>query len=338
MKKIQVHPSRALRMAAIAAVPAVFGLAGLIYAQQQRNFDNVEEHMLPVQGNVYMMVGAGGNSAVSIGKDGVLVVDTQFAPLVPKMIAEIRKLTDKPIRMIINTHYHGDHTGGNEALSKAGGIIVGGNFAGQVAQNSPAAILAHENVLNRMSGPQPNNGPALPFGMLPTDTYFTNQKDEFFNGEAVQLIHPPNAHTDGDTMVFFRRSDVLATGDIFTPGGYPVVDIPGGGSINGLIAALNRIIDITVPAEKQEGGTYVIPGHGRLCDEADVVEYRDMATIIRDRIQDAIKKGQTLDQVKAAKLTRDYDPLYGSTTGFWTTDKFVEAVYNSLSASTNAKK
>jgi cyclase len=339
MKKIQFSSPRVLRMAVIVALPALMGIAGLLYAQgqqqrppQQPNFDNVVEHMLPVQGNVYMMVGAGGNSTVSIGKDGVLVVDTQFAPLVPKMVAEIKKLTDKPIRMIINTHYHPDHVGGNEALSKAGGIIVGGNFAGQVSQNSPAAIFAHENLLNRLSGPQPNNAPPLPFGMLPTDTYFTNQKDEFFNGEAVQLIHPPNAHTDGDTIVFFRRSDVISTGDIFTPGGYPVVDINGGGTINGLIAALNRIIDLTVPAEKQEGGTYVIPGHGRLCDEADVVEYRDMATIIRDRFQDAIKKGMTLEQVKAAKLTRDYDPLYGSTTGFMTTDRFVEIVYNSLSA------
>jgi len=338
MRKKSSSP-RTLRMAVIAAVPAVLGLAGILYAQnqaprppQQQNFDNVVENVLPVQGNIYMMVGAGGNSTISIGKDGVLVVDTQFAPVAPKMLAEIKKLTDKPIRMIINTHYHGDHVGGNETLSKAGGIIVGGNFAGQVAQNSPAAIFAHENLLNRLSGPQPNNAPALPFGMLPTDTYFTNQKDEFFNAEAVQLIHPPNAHTDGDTMVFFRRSDVISTGDIFTPGGYPVVDINGGGSINGLIAALNRIIEITVPAEKQEGGTYVIPGHGHLCDEADVVEYRDMATIIRDRFQDAIKKGMTLDQVKAAKLTRDYDPLYGSTTGFMTTDRFVETVYNSLSA------
>jgi cyclase len=338
MKKIPNSSSRGVRMAAVAALPGVLAIAGFLYAQnqqqrppqQQQNFDNVVEHVLPIQGNVSMMVGAGGNSTISIGRDGVLVVDTQFAPLVPKMLAEIKKLTDRPVRMIINTHYHGDHTGGNEAMAKAGGIIVGGNFAGQVAANSPAAIFAHENVLNRMSGPQPNNAPALPFGMLPTDTYFTNQKDEFFNGEAVQLIHPLNAHTDGDTIVFFRRSDVISAGDIFTPGGYPVIDLNGGGSFNGLIAALNRMIDMTVPAEKQEGGTYVVPGHGRLCDEADLVEYRDMATIIRDRIADAIKKGQTLDQVKAAKLTRDYDPLYGATTGFWTTDRFVEAAYNSL--------
>ena len=138
------------------------------------------------------------------------------------------------------------------------------------------------------------------------------------------------ARSDGDSVVFFRRSDVVSTGDIFTPGGYPVVDIERGGNINGLIASLNRIIEITIPADKQEGGTYVIPGHGRICDEADVVEYRDMATIIRDRVQDMVKKGMTLEQVKAAKPTFDYDPLYGATTGFWTTDKFVDAVYASL--------
>jgi glyoxylase-like metal-dependent hydrolase (beta-lactamase superfamily II) len=305
-------------------------LAGLGLAQQPQNYDNVQEHVLPVQGNVYMMVGAGGNTTVSVGKDGVLIVDTQFAPMVPKMLAEIKKLSDKEIRYIINTHVHGDHTGGNEGLAKAGAIIVGGNFAGQVGETATAGIIAHENVLNRMSGPQPNNAPALPFGMLPTDTYFTASKEVFFNGEAIQVLHQPNAHTDGDSIVFFRRSDVVATGDIFTPGRYPGIDLDRGGSINGLVNALNRIIEITIPADKQEGGTYVIPGHGHLCDEADVVEFRDMATIVRDRVQDMVKKGMTLAQVKDAKPTLDYDPLYGQANG--STDRFVEAVYKSLSA------
>jgi glyoxylase-like metal-dependent hydrolase (beta-lactamase superfamily II) len=191
-------------------------------------------------------------------------------------------------------------------------------------------ILAHENVLNRMSAPPAAGQPAIPFAALPSDTYFTDSKDLFFNGEAVMLIHPKNAHTDGDTMVFFRRSDVISTGDVFTPGGFPNVDVARGGSLNGLIAALNHIIELTVPADKQEGGTYVIPGHGHLCDEADVVDYRDMATILRDRIQDAIKKGLTLEQVKAAKLTRDYDPLYAPNEA--ATDRFVTNAYNSLSA------
>jgi glyoxylase-like metal-dependent hydrolase (beta-lactamase superfamily II) len=319
----------ASRKAALVAALALLALGGYIYAQQQLpDFAKVEEHVLPVQGNVYMIVGAGGNSTVQVGKDGVLVVDTQFAPMIDKMVAEIRKLSDKPVRYIINTHVHGDHIGGNEALAKSGAIIVGGNFAGQVAADSGAAILAHENVLTRMSASPAQGQPAIPFAAFPTDTYFTDSKDVFFNGEAVQLIHPRNAHTDGDTIVFFRRSDVISAGDLFTPGGFPNADVTRGGSINGIIAALNRIIDLTVPAEKQEGGTYVIPGHGRLCDEADVVDYRDMATIIRDRFQDAIKKGMTLDQVKAAKLTRDYDPLYATNEA--AIDRFVTNTYNSL--------
>jgi glyoxylase-like metal-dependent hydrolase (beta-lactamase superfamily II) len=158
------------------------------------------------------------------------------------------------------------------------------------------------------------------------DTYFVEGKDLFVNGEAVQLLHQPAAHSDGDSLVFFRRSDVVSTGDIFVPDRYPVIDVAHGGSINGVLAALNRILDITVPADKQEGGTMVIPGHGRLCDEADVVEYRDAMTIIRDRIQDQVKKGRTLEQVKAARLTQDYDPLYGPS------DAFVDAAYRSLAA------
>ncbi len=325
---------------AAAAVGVLFSAGGLLMlAQQQQDFSKVEERVIRVQGfgplggapptQVYMMVGAGGNTTVQVGKDGVLLVDTQFAPMADKMLAEIKKLTDKPLRNIINTHAHGDHTGGNETLSKAGNLIVGGNFAGQVAANSPAPIFAHENTLNWMNKPPAAGQPALPFGALPTDTYFTDSKDLYFNGEAVQLIHPHNAHTDGDTIVYFRRSDVISAGDLFTPGGFPNADIARGGSINGVIAALNRIIELTVPADKQEGGTYVIPGHGHLCDEADVVEYRDMATILRDRFQDAVKKGMTLDQVKAAKLTRDYDPLYAANQG--QIDRFVENTYKSLS-------
>jgi glyoxylase-like metal-dependent hydrolase (beta-lactamase superfamily II) len=181
-------------------------------------------------------------------------------------------------------------------------------------------------MLNRMSAAK------TPFGALPTDTYVVNQKDMYFNGEAVQIFHQPAAHTDGDSMVFFRRSDVLSTGDIFTPGRYPIIDPERGGNVQGVIDGLNMILDIAVPADKQEGGTMIIPGHGRLCDEADVLEYRDMVTIIRDRIQDMINKGMTIGQVKAARPTEDYDPLYGSTTG-WTTDLFVEAVYKSLKSS-----
>jgi cyclase len=302
-----------------------FGVRGVL--AQQQNFDNVQLHILPVQGSISMIVGDGGNITVQVGKEGVLVVDAGFAPLVPKLSAAIKTLSDKPLRYIINTHFHGDHTGGNEALAKTGAIIAGGNFAGSTPDiGNIATIVAHENVETRMSEqkPPPSND------ALPRDLYHTASKDMYFNGEGIQIIHIPDAHTDGDSFVYFRKSDVLAVGDIFTPQNYPIVDIDHGGNINGLIAGLNKIIEITIPADKQEGGTYVIPGHGRLCDEADVVEYRDMATIIRDRVQDMVKKGMTLEQVRAAKPTRDYDPLYGATTGFWTTDKFVDAVYASL--------
>ena len=145
------------------------------------------------------------------------------------------------------------------------------------------------------------------------------------------MFHQPNAHTDGDIIVYFRKSDVIAAGDTFVTTTFPVMNLAQGGSLNGIVSALNRIIDITVPKDKQEGGTYVIPGHGRVTDEADVVDYRDMVTIIRDRFQDAVKKKMTLEQVKAARLVRDYEPRYGATQGFWTTDAFVEAAYRSMS-------
>jgi glyoxylase-like metal-dependent hydrolase (beta-lactamase superfamily II) len=292
-----------------------------------------ELHVLPVQGNVYMLVGAGGNITVQIGNQGVLLVDTGLAQNSEKVLAEVRKLSSRPIRYIINTHVHADHTGGNEAIAKAGVTITGGNVAGNITDAAEgAAVIAYQAVLDRMSAPPAAGEAAIPFGALPTDTYITNQKHMFFNGEGIEIIHEPNAHTDGDSFVYFRRSDVVSAGDIFTPGNYPVIDLKRGGNIQGIIAALNKLIELTIPADKQEGGTYVIPGHGRLCDQADVVEYRDMATIIRDRVQNLIKKGMTLEQVKAARPTRDYDPEYGTTTGFWTTDMFVEAVYRSLSA------
>jgi cyclase len=303
------------------------------------NFDKVEIQSLQVQGNVWMLVGGPFNAAVQIGDDGVLVVDTMVEPLADKLLAAIKMLAgDKPIRYIINTHVHLDHTGGNEKIASAGRSIVAGNFAGQVgpeAANS-AAIVAHESVLNRMSLPTGSGNASggekpRPFKAWPTDTFFVDEKDFFFNGEGIELIHVPSAHSDGDVMVWFRKSDVLVAGDIFITTTYPVINLQQGGTLNGIIAGLNRIIDIAIPKDKQEGGTYIVPGHGRLTDEADVVDYRDMVTIIRDRIKNAIDKGQTLEQVKAAKLTYDYDGRWGATSGFWTTDAFVEAAYRSLS-------
>jgi cyclase len=277
--------------------------------------DDGEIHILPVQGNVYMLAGGGGNTTVQAGKDGVLVVDTKLAAQADKLIAAIRKISDKPIRYIVNTSADADLTGGNEKVADAGRTITGGNVAGFNAA-FPATMVAYEKVAARM------REAGAPPASWPMDTYFVDGKDIFVNGEAVQVFHQPAAHSDGDSLIFFRRSDVVSTGDIFVPDRYPV--IAKGGTINGVLDSLNRILDITVPADKQEGGTMVIPGHGRLCDEADVVEYRDAMTIIRDRIQDLVKKGKTLEQVKAAKPTQDFDPLYGPS------DAFVEAAYRSL--------
>jgi glyoxylase-like metal-dependent hydrolase (beta-lactamase superfamily II) len=304
-----------------ALLRAASPLLGTLLLFAQTNPDTVKLTMAPVQGNVYVLMGDGGNITVQTGKDGVMLVDTGFAPLAPKAMAEIRKLSDGPIRWIVNTHVHTDHTGGNAEMAKLG---MTGESIG------PPRIVAQSNVLNRMTTADPGQ-PKIPEAAWPNDEYFLPSKDFFFNGEAVVVYHVPAAHTDGDSLVFFRRSDVLSTGDVFTPGSYPIIDLARGGSVQGEIDALNRIIDITVPAKYQEGGTMVIPGHGRLCDEADVVEYRNMLTVIRDRFRDMIHKGMTLEQIKATKPTLDYDTQYGATTGFWTTDMFLDAVYKSLS-------
>ncbi len=289
---------------------------------------DAELHILHVQGNVHMLVGAGGNIALQIGDDGVLLVDTGLAANAEKVVAAIRTLSNKPIRYIVNTHVHPDHVGGNDYIGKLGSTIAGGNVGAGAGVG--AGIIAHENVLNRMSAPTGQQAP-FPTTAWPTDTYISKQKELFFNGESLQVIHQPAAHTDGDSIVYFRKSDVIVAGDLFVTTTYPFIDSARGGNITGIIAALNNMLDIAIPKAMQEGGTYIIPGHGRLTDEADLLEYRDMITIIRDRIQDGVKRGQTLDQVKAGKPTLDYDARWGATSGFWTTDQFIEAVYKDLS-------
>jgi glyoxylase-like metal-dependent hydrolase (beta-lactamase superfamily II) len=311
-----------------AAIVVVGALATATGLAQQRNFDDVEVQAFQVQDNVYMLVGAGGNMTVQFGDDGVLVVDTQFAEMADKLLAKIAELSGgKPIRWVVNTHVHGDHVGGNERFRRAGDAIVAGNVAVEVGGNAGALIVAHENVSLRMARPGPNQ-PATPAAAFPTDTFFDEQHELYFNDEALEFLYQPAAHTDGDILVYFRRSDVISTGDIYNTTGYPFVDVARGGTINGIIDGLNTIIRLTVPRDKQEGGTMVIPGHGRISDEADVVEYRDMVTIIRDRVQAMIDEDMTLDQVLAAVPSSDYDGRYGSTDG--APQRFVEAIYRTL--------
>lgn len=296
----------------------------------QQDFDDVDIHVLHVQGNIYMLVGAGGNITLQAGDQGVLIVDTMYAPLSDKIFAAIRSISNKPLTYIINTHAHSDHIGGNANLAMMGSNIAGGNtidlFAGTGEQ---AKIVAHENVVNSILNMEEDQ---LALEGWPTDSYYTPRKDLFFNGEAVMITHQANAHTDGDSLVFFRRSDVISTGDIYRTTAYPFIDVANGGTLQGVLNGLNNILDMAVPADRQEGGTMIIPGHGRLSDEADVLDYRDMLTIIRDRIAYRIDQGDSFAQVLATQPTFDYDDRYGLVSGSFTTEKFIEVIYNELSS------
>jgi len=342
-----------VRLAAIAAALCIVASSAALVAQQ------ADVHILPLRGNVYLLVGAGANITLSVGKEGVLLVDAGAAQMADKVVAAIAQLSKdvnaptvarpcaglgcsgnefasllgtiaspappKPIQYVVNTSADPDHTGGNAKIAAAGTTIGGGPGLGQfvgVVKES-ATIYAHENVLERMSAAK------IPTAALPTESY-PNDFKQFFNGEGIHLIHQKAAHSDGDTIVHFRGSDVISAGDTLSTVSYPVFDIAKGGSINGIVASLNGLLDLAIAEYQTEGGTLIIPGHGRVCDSADLATYRDMVTIIRDRVQDAIKRGQTLEQVKAARLTKDYDPRYDVPN--WTKDQFVEAVYSSLAS------
>jgi glyoxylase-like metal-dependent hydrolase (beta-lactamase superfamily II) len=269
-----------------------------------------------VQGNVYLLAGTGANVVVQVGDDGVLVVDTGDGRRNAELLAAIRKLSMKDIRWIINTEFDPDHTGGNEIIARSGRTVNG----------NPAAVVAHENASARMVQA------GVPDGSRPFNTYFEDTRDFPFNGEAVVLYHDGGTHTDAGTIVVFRRSDVIVAGDSFLTTTFPVIDAKNGGTVDGVLRSLNRILEVAVPSKYlQEGGTYIVPGHGRICDEADVVEYRDMVAIVRDRIRDLVDKRMTLDQVKAAQPTLEYDARY-SPAGPELRDMFIEAIYKELSA------
>jgi len=321
--------SAAARAMVVLAVATLAGAAPCMRAQQDLK-PTSQVRILHVQGRVYMLTGAGANITVQVGDNAVVLVDAGVPQMSEQVLSAVRTLSQKPIEFILDTTTDEDHIGGNENLAKAGSFSTG-----LPGEESGASVVAHLNALNWMSAPT-GKVPHVAVALWPSDTY-DNDKWEFFNDEAVILEHPHAAHTDGDSIVFFRRSDVVSVGDIFTPLLYPVIDPKRGGTINGEIDALNQVIDIMVPKEGEEGGTYVIPGHGRLCDRAEIVNYRDMVTIIRDRIEDLVKKGKTLDQVKAAKPTMDYDGIYGADSGPWTTEVFIEAVYNDLSKQKTAQ-
>jgi len=293
-------------------------------------YDDGNVEALPVRDNVHLVAGSGANVVVQVAPDGLLVVDTSVAAMSEKVLAAIKSIADKPIRQIINTSADEHHTSGNENLSNAGRNLnagIGGPNGREPARLEGAPVIAHELVLHRMSGLK-GEAARTPFGVWPHDTFFTNRKQIYFADEVVEMLHMPAAHTDGDLIVWFRKSDVISTGDVFSTVTYPMIDLGRGGSVQGILNALNQILDIAFPAFNNQGGTLVVPGHGRICNESDVAEYRDMTTIIRDRIQSMIDKRMTLAQIKAAGPSKDYDGVYS--TPAWTGEMFVEAIYTDL--------
>ncbi len=319
-----------LAAAAFAQTDTAAALAGAeSHGEQNADLSKAELHVLPVQGNIYMLVGDGANITLQVGKQGAVLVNTGFDKMSDKVIAVVKKMSERPLQYIINTNSYPDSTSGNEAVKFSGTTITGANVTNDIRDSRDGAqILAHENVLIRMSAPTGKKSPT-PTGAWPTDTFLGNEKPLFFNGEPIEIINQPNALTDGDSIVFFRKSDVISAGDIFNTDGFPVIDVEKGGTIEGTVLALTHIVNMAIVEHEEEGGTLVIPGHGHLCDQAEVVEYRDMVAIVRDRVKALIKKGMTLEQVKQAKLTLDYDPTYGHNS-YWTPDMFIEAAYKSL--------
>jgi glyoxylase-like metal-dependent hydrolase (beta-lactamase superfamily II) len=290
--------------------------------------------VVKVRKNFYMLAGAGGNIGVQIGSDGVVLVNSGTAQATDQVLAALKKLTDQPIRYIINADGGKDFVGGNEKLAKAGYTIFtnalgNAGFAGAMTNGGAAAILAHESVLSRMT--QDN----FPAAATPTEAFYAPRKTLRMNDEGIEVLHQPAAHSNADSFVFFRGSDVIVTGDVMDTTRFPVIDLANGGSIQGEVDALNKLIELTIaptPFIYKDVGTYVIPGHGRVSEQMEVVDYRDMVVVVRDTIAELIAQKKTLDQIKAARPALAYETRYGAKSGPWTTDMFIEAVYKSLTA------
>jgi glyoxylase-like metal-dependent hydrolase (beta-lactamase superfamily II) len=349
--------SSVIRWTCAPAVIAAATLAGLFHTGMEPVWAQIEDRpsqrpflprpgspaapgmeVLRVLGDVYTIAGAGANVVVQSGPQGLLVVDSGTSAASEGLLKAIDQISDKPIEYIINTTADPDHYGGNAVLAAAGWsplVAQPGLTGANPAVHLPASkrteelalVLAHEKMLNRISAPTGAKS-EVPFAVWPTNTFFTAKKTMSFNHEGIELRYLPAAHTDGDLLVYFRRSDVVAAGDVVNPSGYPKFDPARGGSIQGTIDALNTIIDITIPEFNEQGGTRVVPGHGRVMNEADVAEYRDGMTIIRDRVRVAVEKKLTLQQLQALRPTIDYDALYG--TPSWTGPMFVEVIYREM--------
>ena len=278
---------------------------------------------IQVRENVYAIFGGGANITVHVGEDGLILVDSGSTAAAEQIVAAVKAISNQPIRLIINTSADPDHVGGNEVVGATGIRITSDPFA-----YDHATVLSHENVLTRLSGDD-----TVPTEAWPTETFTSRVRSMYLNNDAVIVYRMTGAHTDGDIAVLFRKADVIATGDIIDLRSFPVIDTAKGGTIQGELDALNRLLELTVPAMPlvlKSGRTLLIPGHGRVSDYAELVEYRDMVTTIRDNIEALIKKGMTLEQVKAANPTAGYRARWGKESGPWTTDMFVEAVYNGL--------
>ena len=313
--------------------PGTTGLTAdqLKYRPGRPDLSKAGFEVLPVQGNVHLIVtGRGSNIVAQVGDQGAMLVDASMPEVSDRVLAEVRRLTKGPIRGIVDTSMDLDHIGGNASLAAAGQPMFQGN-TGFLAGPS-ATIFAHEKGFARISTP---GSPLLqPEKLWPTDTFFTRKKKLFFNHEPIEIRWTP-ALNDSNLIVWFRGSDVIAAGDTFDAMSYPKFDPGRGGSIQGVLDALNELVDIAVPELNQQGGTRIVPAHGRIGNQSDVVEVRDMVTIVRDRVRDARKAGLTLDRIQQLKVTLEYDGVYA--TPAYTGAMFVEAVYNDLARQAGAR-